>query len=694
MSKTMNAVQPGVTRRSFVQGAVAAGAAAALGALAADQAYADEAEEAAAEEENAEEETSEETVASEESSDTITYADTIAWDAEYDVLVLGMGFSGMISAMEAADAGASVLVCEKAEEGEAGGNSKYCAQGFMYGYDDEEATLSYLQALTGGRDIPEEMLEEYAEGIAHLATTMDEKFGMPQEEFVDWTGTPLGEMGPEYPEFEGADKIAFVTTHGSIEYDDDGNAVSATGYGDSYLYQSMKSRLAERADLIDVWYETPGTALIKDPVSGAVIGATVDRKGESRNVRALNGVCICTGGFECNEEMIQHYLNVINYAPIGSLYNTGDGILMCQEIGANLWHMSAYESSLGLLGCGYYTPEGERAEEIQSCSITSMKTGASIVVGTEGKRFGNEAYVPRHGHMPTGNGTWDNPHYPEKIFAIYDQTQMNTIDEDGIFNEDYRDTLQEFDTIAEAAEYIGCSEENLTETIEHFNFFAESGVDYEFDRDAEYMRAFDGEKYYVLPLRNLVLNTQGGPQRNADAQIVDTNGEPIPHLYSAGECGGITTYMYNGGGNVAECFIFGQIAGANAAAEKDALPAYEGGVAVESNPAHVGDETDLSIEEVDYEAEAEEGELVGTGTGIGGEFAVYVTVDESGAIASVEVGENSETEGIGSVAIEELPEQFIGLSTAEEIDAVDGVSGATITSNAIKEAIKEALGLE
>ena len=37
---------------------------------------------------------------------------------------------------------------------------------------------------------------------------------------------------------------------------------------------------------------------------------------------------------------------------------------------------------------------------------------------------------------------------------------------------------------------------------------------------------------------------------------------------------------------------------------------------------------------------------------------------------------------------------FVGLSTAEEIDAVDAVSGATVTTNAVKAAIKKALGLE
>ena len=77
----------------------------------------------------------------------------------------------------------------------------------------------------------------------------------------------------------------------------------------------------------------------------------------------------------------------------------------------------------------------------------------------------------------------------------------------------------------------------------------------------------------------------------------------------------------------------------------------------------------------------------GTGKGIGGDVPVTVTV-EGGKIASVEVGDNSETQGIGSNAIEQLPELIVEAGGTE---GVDGVSGATITSNAIFAAVEEAL---
>lgn len=80
------------------------------------------------------------------------------------------------------------------------------------------------------------------------------------------------------------------------------------------------------------------------------------------------------------------------------------------------------------------------------------------------------------------------------------------------------------------------------------------------------MRPFEGDAYYALPLQPCVLNTQGGPRRNARAQVVAIDGSPIAGLFSAGECGGVTANRYQGGGNVAECLVFGRIAGTNAAA--------------------------------------------------------------------------------------------------------------------------------
>jgi len=60
--------------------------------------------------------------------------------------------------------------------------------------------------------------------------------------------------------------------------------------------------------------------------------------------------------------------------------------------------------------------------------------------------------------------------------------------------------------------------------------------------------------------------TFGGPRINADAQVISTDGEPIPGRYAAGELvGGIFCFNYPGGTGLTNGSVFGRIAGMSAA---------------------------------------------------------------------------------------------------------------------------------
>ena len=609
-----------------------------------------------------------------------TFADTVRWDAQYDVVVMGMGAAGMVAAKTAADNGAKVVIVEKCEEGKAGGNTKVCGQLFAYANGDKDAAKSYYTALAGGRDIEPEIIDAISEGVANMADILADEFGFNKDEYMDWTGvnvggTNMGAMSPEYPEMPGHEKMALWTTH--------------AGASDGYLYQGLKQNVTDRVDAIDVWYSSPAKSIIQDPVTKTVVGVTVERDGKEMNIRALNGVCICTGGFECNKEMVQHYLNVINYAPRGGQFNTGDGIKMAQAVGADLWHMDCYEGLFGLGSVTYPVEEGIPCDMIATLAQNAVNTGAAILVGTDGDRFVNESETVRHGHLYE-NGIWENPTFPEKVWYIIDETQKGEIEAAGAMPEEQLAKLTAYDSIGALAEGIGVDKDRLTKTIKNYNSFANNGEDYKCGREAQYMRAFDGKKYYAMYMVSGLLNTQGGPKRSANAEVLDTQGNPIPHLYSAGECGGITVCMYQGGTNIAECITFGRIAGKNAAAVKDALPTYtvEAVESVESAPAQPGDIDDLVGEEETYETA--DNQYIGKAQGMDDEIVVRVTVDD-GKISQVEVLKQNETEGIGVPATEQLPEKFVGLDTEEAINAVDGISGATITSNALKQAVVNAL---
>lgn len=77
-----------------------------------------------------------------------------------------------------------------------------------------------------------------------------------------------------------------------------------------------------------------------------------------------------------------------------------------------------------------------------------------------------------------------------------------------------------------------------------------------------------------------------------------------------------------------------------------------------------------------------DGTYTETADGKKGNFEVTVVI-EDGNIASISVGNNEETPDKGGVAIAQLPEEIV---TAQSYD-VDAVTGATITSNGIKDAV-------
>lgn len=72
--------------------------------------------------------------------------------------------------------------------------------------------------------------------------------------------------------------------------------------------------------------------------------------------------------------------------------------------------------------------------------------------------------------------------------------------------------------------------------------------------------------------------------------------------------------------------------------------------------------------------------------GVGNEVVVRITVDDDKKLKDIEILKQSET-GIGAQAIESMPKEMISKNTYE----VDSISGASATSRALKEAVKDAM---
>ena len=111
------------------------------------------------------------------------------------------------------------------------------------------------------------------------------------------------------------------------------------------------------------------------------------------------------------------------------------------------------------------------------------------------------------------------------------------------------------------------------------------------------------------------------------------------------------------------------------------------GVAAMANQAYAAETADKAAATETVAAAYTDGEYTAEGKGIGGKVPVTVTVKD-GKIAEVTVGDNSETQGIGTKAIEQLPAKIV---EANGLEGVDAVSGATVTSKAIFSAVEDCL---
>jgi succinate dehydrogenase/fumarate reductase flavoprotein subunit len=493
------------------------------------------------------------------------------WDDEADVVVVGYGFAGSAAAIAAHDAGATVLLIEKAPEHHKGGNSRVNAQ-ILFWPDDIEKAKTYFKALAGPYldNISEEMIEVWATEM-HANRAYLEGLGMK----------PVVAGGAEFPEFAGSGCVKMLVHNDKAAPGNDDSAFSLGSnelLGGERLWNGV-TEPALAARKIRTSYETAALKLVKE--NGEVVGLIAEQKGKRVSIKANRAVVLTCGGFENNPTMIRTYLEGLpNIYPAGTPYNTGDGVTMGIDAGADLWHMT------NIAGPEFFF----KAPDIPvSRWINIPHQDSYLFIASDGKRFTAEGTpcmgADRHGKTKV-HGVWMQQLTPVPVYMIFDETfrKAGSIGEsfacwDVTHGNRYdwsSDNLREVEkgwikratTIAELALLIALAPEVLEATVKRYNGFAKDGADADYDRPPGYMAPLAAPPYYAMELTPSFVNTQGGPRRNKDAQIVGRDDRPIPRLYSAGELGSIYSFNYNAGGNVGECFAFGRIAGRNAAREE------------------------------------------------------------------------------------------------------------------------------
>jgi len=516
------------------------------------------------------------------------------WSKAADVVVIGYGGAGAVAAITAHDAGASVLVLEKSPSlaslgvsstnppnvnwtiSGGGGNTHMCG-GQCVWVTDPIAGATHLYSISWG-ETPMDVCEAWAT-MANQNKAWYDKMG------IKYTVTP---NTAEFPNLPGASSISRINTTGS------GMA----------LFAALDTAVQSRG--IPVLFNTPATDLIQNPTTGEILGVQAFAySSQVLNVRANRAVVLCTGGFENNEAMMANYLKAYPNHFWGWEYNTGDGINMALKVGAGLWHMNAASSTAN----AWFPPY------VASYSV-SVKNNAYIFVNKYGQRFANESLKGTFVHTWAYELTDFNlsePGYTRiPYFVVFDSTgfKAGALGSTGVtglghttippqvggaptWSPDNSVELKKgwiiqgatsmFDlanainsaTIASStwanAQPISIKVDPnaLSAAVNQWNADCAAGKgDSVFGRAATAMLPISTPPYYAIAQWPGGPNTQGGPIRNAKAQVCDPDGNPIPRLYGNGECGSIWGFLYaSGGGDISELVAFGQVAGNNAAAE-------------------------------------------------------------------------------------------------------------------------------
>jgi succinate dehydrogenase/fumarate reductase flavoprotein subunit len=478
--------------------------------------------------------------------------ESIEWDYVTDVLVLGYGGAGACAAVAAKDGGAEVIILEKAPFG--GGNTA-CSVGNMLLPDNVAEAIAYYRALSFDTVSDQDLIRTMAEAMAALP-----------ERLKEW-GIDLKlrkKNTPSFPTLPGARCI----DHWSA------------GLGES-LFNSLSDLVTHRH--IKILFESPAKTILKDPETGNVRGVLAEQGGERIFLKAQRGIVLATGGYENNFEM-QGYFHFpgLKLYPFGTPYNTGDGVKMASEIGADQWHFASTE---------WFGPALKEPTEKTGVAIAFRRsTGSFLFVNRFGKNFINESmYFPhRKESLAFTHFDHERAEYSNiPFYAVFDEkfrrggplyglkhskvgyASWQNLDEWSQDNttEIEKGWITQGGSIRELAEKLGLDSNGLQETIEQYNRDSKGGKINAFGRLSKHMAPIEEPPFYGVELCLSIINTQGGPKHNSRAQALDMEGKPIPRLYKAGELGSFFGHLYQGGSNLPEALAFGRMAGEQAALE-------------------------------------------------------------------------------------------------------------------------------
>ena len=467
------------------------------------------------------------------------------WDHEADVVVIGFGAAGACASIEAAEAGASVILFERNSGsggasglsggeiyiGGGGGTDAQKAAGFE---DSTEDFAAYLKA-AGGPCADEAKCDLYArEALAH--------FDWLKAQGVPYRGNYLP---GKHIEPTDDSTLIWSGSEAAAPFCDiakpapRGHVIQHMGWGGGRpLVDILEKAARDRG--VEVIADARAAALIRD--GECIVGAVMRIDNEDRFVRARKGVVLATGGFVMNEAMRRKYCPetfAIN-SPIGDK-DDGTGIELGVSAGGDAIHMDQFFTT-----CPWTMPEPH---------------AHAVFVNVQGQRFINEDCY--HGRV--SRCAVDQP--GGKVYQLLDNAHFSQpLDLAGITIAATGDSWEEVEAELEMPEGT------LAATMAFYNSHAREGRDPLFDKKPPILVTLDQGPFVALELNfqttYFSFFTLGGLSTSTDGEVLDRAGQPVPGLFAAGRCtSGLPAWGhgYSSGMSLADCTFFGRQAGRKAA---------------------------------------------------------------------------------------------------------------------------------
>lgn len=559
-------------------------------------------------------------------------ANNATFDREVDYLVLGGGVAGLSSAIEAADQGIeNILVLEKT--GNLGGAAFYSG-GILGGVDTQITKENNLQV-----DIEDIIAEQMQEKHYILDEDLTRLTIGKAGETIDWL---IDEIGVQF-------QSETVVKDGYGTY-----PVIHLVEGEGAGMKEPFAKALEARENIEIQLNTSATELIV--VDGKVVGAQAICDGQVTRIKA-DAVLLATGGYSANHELFTNAASQNGVFQTSNFANqAGDGLVMATKVGAGVQNLDQLQVYLR----EYNNPTGQNPYMF------------TIFVGQDGKRFMDEKRIAQ---------TY-NQEIKDDVIDLYGRTGVDYFwslaDEASLTMMGIDDKMKDYtgvvyaDTLEELAEKMDVDASALVETVNQWNQDCANQKDSQFNRTSPMWFPLSTGPYYALQTTFFSSVCHGGITKNTNAQVTRLDGTTIPGLFAAGE---VTTVTNSNGYTISNAITFGRIAAQSALKYMNGELVEEVKEEVESNESLFDMSQPLTDGEYEASVEGQEGKMI-----------VKTTITD-GKIKNVEIVEQHETAGVADAALETLPQAIV---EANSVD-VDAVSGASLTSGRIQQAVVDCL---